>query len=192
MGAPVTESYRTKTNWSDEGETEWRLDRDAVVQRSPSGWEFKICFADIQSVRLWQAPLKFVPWRWKCRISSTSESMTFDNTNSTWWSTDNRSNEFAEFTRVLLLRLPSVAPQARALAGTTPLWWFTQIAIGSLLALFVAFELRAWLADDSWSGWLLPLSAGLFVFWIFWSDVSKERPRVATFDELRAILDKIE
>lgn len=145
----MTIAYRKRENIFTKGETEWRIEDDALVRRAPDGSERRIAWRDVTALRIRFYPTLAKPWLHQYRVEARHASMTIDNGHFAGLADfEDRSASYSPFVRAALERIRECAPGAQVHVGSRPLaFWasmaFVTLALALLAVVVIALPLPA-------------------------------------------------
>lgn len=129
----MTVAYRKRENIFTKGETEWRIEDEALVRRAPDGSEQRIAWRDVTALRIRFYPTIAKPWLHQFRIESRNAGMTIDNGHFAGLADfEDRSASYSPFVRAALDRIRERAPNAQVHVGSRPLAFWASMAFVAL------------------------------------------------------------
>jgi len=132
--------YRKRDNIFDKGETEWRVEDDALVRKSADGIETRFPWNDVVAVHVRANPTMAKRWLHQCIIATHHAQLTIDNSHFVAVSDfEDRSASYSPFMRAALERIAAQAPGTRFEIGAAPTWFWLQVLfMGAGLAALAA------------------------------------------------------
>lgn len=135
----MTIVYRKRENIFAKGETEWRVEDDALLRRAPDGAEQRIAWRDVTALRIRFYPTIAKPWLHQFRIDTRAASMTIDNGHFAGLADfEDRSASYSPFVRAALERIRERAPIAQVRVGSRPLAFWASMAFVTLSLVLLA------------------------------------------------------
>ncbi|HWA88921.1 MAG TPA: hypothetical protein VG889_02725 [Rhizomicrobium sp.] len=182
--------YRKRENLFTNGESEYRIDDDALVRRAPDGSEQRIAWRDVKALRVRFFPTMAKPWLHEFRVEAAGATMTIDNGHFAGVADfEDRSASYTPFVRAALARVQAQAPKAQVRIGSRPLaFWatmsFVALAFAMLAAVVIVLPLPAPFPLAAIAK-LAVIAYGLYLLprW-----VRRNWPRGASFDSAAAEL----
>lgn len=145
----MTSVYRKRENFLLKGESEGRIEPDALVWLRPDGTVQSLRWAEVRSIRLRSNPAMGKRWRHQTRIDTAASSIAIDNGHFAGISDfEDRSRDYSPFVRAALERIQACAPQASVEIGSPPLVFFGLMAfaiagLAALVFVLIALPLPA-------------------------------------------------
>jgi hypothetical protein len=145
----MTIAYRKRDNLFTSGETEWRVEDDALVRRASDGSERRIAWKDVTRARVRFYPTIAKPWLHQFRVEGCNASVTVDNGHFAGLADfEDRSESYSPFVRAALAHIGAQAPGAQIDVGSRPLtFWatmvFVAVSLGLLAAVLILLPLPA-------------------------------------------------
>jgi hypothetical protein len=120
--------YRKRDTLFDKGETEWRVEDDALVRKTPDGTETRYPWAEVVAVRVRANPTMAKSWLHQTTIATTHTRFAIDNSHFVGLSEfEDRSADYSPFVRAALDRIAENAPAARVEIGAAQVSFWLQV-----------------------------------------------------------------
>lgn len=145
----MTVVYRKRENLFAKGETEWRVENDALIRTGADGTQTRLAWRDVASLRLRLYPTSAKPWLHEFHLAAPGTRLVIDNCHFAGVGEfEDRSADYAAFVRAALERIRECAPQARVTLGSDAMsFWamlaFAATSIALLTAVLILIPLPA-------------------------------------------------
>lgn len=168
-------SYRKRDNVFEKGESEWRVEPDALVYRNPSGGEKHLPWNDVKQVRIQYAPTRMKTQRYLFEIvGKHGRQFSIDSMHFVGIANfEERSATYTPFVRAALEKVKEQSPDAPVYLGASPASYlmqvvFVTIAFAAFAALFFIIPVFDVMSGTGWVKLAIVLLALPFFFrWLY-------------------------
>lgn len=176
-------AYRKRENVFKKGESEWRVEPDALVYRDAAGRETRLAWGDVSFVRMQYAPTRLKSERYLFQIAGKrGTKFSFDNMHFAGIADfEERSATYTPFARAVLDKVKEAAPNAAVYLGASPASYVGQVAMvavafAALIAVFLTIPVFDSISESSWYKFgVVLVSLPFFVRWVYASFPRKAR-----------------